>query len=136
LQEKLDLKDAGAFKAASALAGGVARRGETCGALTGAIMGICLVVGRESLEDTQQYQEAMVPAGEMYLKFKEEVGHTVCTEIHKLLYGKSYRLYEPEERRAFHKAGAHEPQGCPGVCSKAAKIAARIILDLKERLER
>ena len=136
MQERLDLKDAGAFKAASALAGGVARRGETCGALTGAIMGICQVVGRESIEDTEQYQEAMLPATEMYLKFKEEVGHTICAEIHKILYGRSYRLYEDEERVAFHEAGAHEPEGCPGVCSKAARIAARIILDLKERSQR
>lgn len=136
MQERLDLKDTGVFKAASALAGGVARRGETCGALTGAIMGICQVVGRESLEDKEQYLEAMVPAGKMYLKFKEEVGHTICAEIHKILYGRSYSLYDDEERVAFHEAGAHEPEGCPGVCSKAAKIAARIILDLKERLER
>jgi len=132
LQETLDLKDTGVFKAASALAGGVARRGETCGAVTGGIMGICQVVGRENIEDFEQYNKAMEPCYEMYLKFKEEVGHTLCAEIHKILYGRSYRLYDEEEREAFHEAGAHEPEGCPGVCSKAAKIAARIILDLKE----
>jgi C_GCAxxG_C_C family probable redox protein len=127
----LDLKDPGAFKAASALAGGIARRGETCGALLGGIMAICQIVGRESIEDTEQYRKAMVPATDMYLRFKEEVGHTMCAEIHKILYGKSFKLYEQEDYEAFLAAGGHEPQGCPGVCGKGAKIAARIILDLK-----
>jgi C_GCAxxG_C_C family probable redox protein len=131
LQEKLDLRDAGAFKAASALAGGIAGRGETCGALIGGIMAIGQVLGRESLEDREQFQKAMIPAGEMYLKFKEAVGHTLCAEIHKILFGRSFRLYEDEEKEAFVAAGGRGPNGCPGVGSKAAKIAANIILDLK-----
>jgi C_GCAxxG_C_C family probable redox protein len=135
LQEKLDLRDTGAFKAASALAGGIAGRGETCGALIGGIMAIGQVLGRESLEDREQFQKAMVPAGEMYLKFKEAVGHTLCAEIHKILFGRSFRLYEDEEKEAFVAAGGRGPDGCPRVGSKAAKIAATIILDLKAARE-
>jgi C_GCAxxG_C_C family probable redox protein len=131
LQEKLDLKDTGAFKAASALAGGIAGRGETCGALIGGLMAIGQVLGRESLEDIEQFRKAMIPATEMYLKFKETVGHTLCAEIHKILFGKSFKLYEEEDRKAFLTAGARGPEGCPGVGRKAAKIAASIILDLK-----
>lgn len=131
MQEKLDLKDDGVFKAASALAGGIAGRGETCGALIGGIMAIGQVLGRESLEDTEQFQKAMIPAGEMYVKFKETVGHALCAEIHKILFGKSFRLYEEEEKKAFVEAGGHGPNGCPVIVSKAAKIAACIILDLK-----
>jgi len=131
LQEKFDLKDGGVFKAASALSGGIAGRGETCGALIGGIMAIGQVLGRESLEDREQFQKAMVPAGEMYLNFKEAVGHTLCAEIHKILFGRSFRLYEEEEKKAFVAAGGRGPDGCPGVGSKAARIAASIILDLK-----
>lgn len=131
MQEKLDLRDVGAFKAASALAGGIAGRGETCGALIGGIMAIGQVFGRESLEDIEQFQKAMIPADDMYLKFKETVGHTLCTEIHKILYGRSFNLYEEEGKKAFLAAGGRGPKGCPGVGSLAAKIAARIILDLK-----
>ena len=94
-------------------------------------MAICQIVGRESIEDKEQYGKAMVPAGDMYLRFKEEIGHTICAEIHKILYDRVYKLYDEEERQAFHAAGGHEPDGCPGVCGKAAKIAASIILDLK-----
>lgn len=131
MQEKLDLEDVGAFKAASALAGGIAGRGETCGALIGGIVAIGQVFGRESLENIEQFQQAMILANDMYLKFKEAVGHTLCAEIHKILYGRSFKLYEEEGKKAFRAAGGRGPEGCPGVGSKAAKIAARIILDLK-----
>jgi hypothetical protein len=95
------------------------------------MMGICQLVGRESIEDKEQYAKAMVPSSEMYLRFKEEIGHTICAEIHKILYGRTYKLHDDKEREEFHAAGGHEPEGCPGVCGKAAKIAANIILDLK-----
>ncbi len=121
------------FKAASALAGGVARQGETCGALTGAIMGVCCVVGREKLEDKEQYRKAMGVAQRVYNAFREKIGHTLCWEIHKIRYGKVYRLFIPEEGKAFHDMGGHGRKGCPEVCGVAAKIAAEVILDIKEK---
>ena len=121
------------FKAGSALAGGVARRGETCGALTGAIMAISCLVGREKLEDGEQYRKAMVVAGQVYDQFKEQVGHTLCCEIHKIKYGKVYRLCIPEEGKAFHAMGGHGREGCPEVCGIAARIAAEVILDIQEK---
>jgi C_GCAxxG_C_C family probable redox protein len=120
------------FKAGSGLAGGVARHGETCGALTGAIMALSSVVGRERLEDIEQYRKAMELAGRIYTLFREKVGHTLCWEIHKIKYGKIYRLYIPEERDAFHEMGGHDRNGCPEVCGIAARIAADLILDLEK----
>lgn len=121
------------FKSASALAGGVARQGETCGALLGSIMAIGAVVGREKLNDKEQYQKAMGPAMEMYAKFKERVGHSLCQEIHRIRFGRVYRMDIPEEREAFHNMGGHDRKGCPEVCGIAAKIAAEIILRLQEK---
>ncbi len=120
------------FKAGSGLAGGVARRGETCGALTGAVMALSSVVGRERLEDIEQYRKAIEWAGRVYDLFNEKVGHTLCWEIHKIRYGKIYRLYIPEERDAFHEMGGHGRKGCPEVCGVAARIVADLILDLKK----
>ena len=120
------------FKAGSALAGGVARSGETCGALTGAMMGVCCVVGREKLEDRAQYGKAMEAAGRLYDSFRKEIGHSICQEIHKIRYGKVYSLRNPKEREAFHNEGGHGPKGCPEVCGVAARIAAEIILDAKK----
>jgi C_GCAxxG_C_C family probable redox protein len=133
LQEKLNVGSKEVFKAGSALAGGVARRGETCGALTGAIMGVCSVVGRERLEDREQYGKAMEEAGRVCNRFNEKIGHTICEQIHKIRYGKVYRLIRPEEREAFHRDGGHSRKGCPEVCGVAARIAAEVILNIKEK---
>lgn len=120
--------------AGSSLAGGVARHGETCGALTGAIMAIGLVAGRKKIEDVDAYQSCMKLAYEVRDKFIKSVGHTLCAEIQKIILGRSYRLYDDEERQIFHDDGGHDRAGCPGVCGKAAKIAGEIILRERQRL--
>ena len=132
MQEKLGVGSHDVFKAGSALAGGVARQGETCGALTGAIMGVCCLVGRERLEDREQYQKAMEECGKVVHRFKEKIGHSLCAEIHRIRYGKVYHLHIPEERKAFHDDGGHLRTGCPEVCGVAARIAGDIILDIQE----
>lgn len=136
MQEKLGIGGTDVFKAGSALAGGVARQGETCGALIGAIMAIGCLVGRERLPDIDQYGKAMEPAIDIYKRFKEKNGHTLCHEIHKIRYGRVYRLSIPEERQAFHDMGGHGRTGCPEVCGIAAEIAASIIMDIKSQQTR
>ena len=131
LQDKLAVGSKELFKAGTTLIGGVAGRGETCGALTGALLAVGSLVGRERLEDRDQVRNAMVPATQVYLRFQEEVGHTICQEIHKLLYGRVYRLYIPEEREALHSLGGERGLGCAKVCGIAARIAADVILDIK-----
>ncbi len=133
LQATLGGIDDRVFKAGSCLAGGVVRRGETCGALTGGLLAIGSEVGRERLEDVPQLRESIATGTAMYLRFQEAVGHTQCAEIHRLKFGRWYRLYEPEELKAFHEAGGHGEQGCPVVCAEAARIAADIILGLRHR---
>jgi C_GCAxxG_C_C family probable redox protein len=133
LQEKLEIGNETSFMAGSALAGGVARHGETCGALTGAIMAVGMVAGRKRIEDVDAYQSCMEIALEVREKFLERVGHTLCAEIHKILLGRTYRLYDDEDRQRFHDDGGHERTGCPGVCGKAAGLAAEIILREREK---
>jgi C_GCAxxG_C_C family probable redox protein len=133
LQEKLNVGSKDVFKAGSALAAGVAKRGETCGALTGAIMAIGSLVGREKFEDKEQLQISMEVADRVYVRFREKVGHTLCSEIHKIRYGRVYRLFIPEEGEAFHNMGGHSRKGCPEVCGIAARIAAEIILGIKRK---
>ena len=132
LQATLGVGDGMVFKAGSAIAGGVASQGETCGALTGAIMAIGCVIGRERLEDVAQYRRAKPVAIEMYRRFREAIGHSLCAEIHKIRFGRAYRLDDPEEVTAFHAAGGHSRSGCPDVCGIAASTAADIILRLRE----
>ena len=84
------------------------------------------------MEDKEQLQISMEVADQIYVLFREKVGHTLCSEIHKIRYGRAYRLYVPEESEAFHHMGGHSREGCPEVCGIAARIAAEVIFDLKK----
>jgi C_GCAxxG_C_C family probable redox protein len=130
LQTHLHLGDGEALRASTALAGGVARMGESCGALTGGIMAIGLVLGRGELEDIRAYRDTMEASYEMFNRFKEEIGGTMCSEIQKKLFGRSFDFKKTEEAEEWYKAGGLER--CPMVCAIAARIAADIILTQKE----
>ena len=126
IQSHLHFGDGEATKASTALAGGVARMGESCGALTGGIMAIGLALGSDELEDVQAYRNAMASAKKMYDEFKDELGNTLCYEIQKGLFGRSYDFKVEEEAEEWCRAGGLEK--CPMVCAIAARIAADIIL--------
>jgi C_GCAxxG_C_C family probable redox protein len=131
LQATLGGIEPGVFKAGTCLSGGVVGRGETCGALTGGMLAIGAAVGRERLEDVPQLRRARAIATELYLRFGEAVGHTFCAEIHRIKFGRAYRLYDPDELKAFESAGGHSATGCPDVCRTAARITADILLRVR-----
>lgn len=126
LQCHLHLEDGGALKASTALAGGIARMGESCGALIGGMMAIGLVQGKEELDDIQAYRDTMAASHELYHRFKREVGGTMCSEIQKGLFGRNFDFNNDEEAEEWLKAGGLEK--CPLVCGIAARMAADIIL--------
>jgi C_GCAxxG_C_C family probable redox protein len=140
LQEGLSIGNMESFKAATVLSGGVARMGETCGALLGALMGLGLVSGREEIEDTPRYVQAMGLASEICDRFQrrleEEFGFeepldsTLCSEIQTRIYGRSFDLRDPEDREAFLEAGGHSDEGCYKVCGIGAEVAANRLLEL------
>jgi C_GCAxxG_C_C family probable redox protein len=130
LQQGLGVGSQDSFKAATALAGGIARMGSTSGALVGGLMGISLAFGREVLEDSttsQGYARAMELGGELCRRFEREFGSTQCRDIQKSLFGRSFDLRDPREREEFRKAGGYEK--CPNVAGKAAELAATVILE-------
>lgn len=140
LQEAFNIGDAESFKAATVLSGGVARRGETCGALLGGLMALGLVAGRSDIKDTQAYRDAMTPANEIIDEFKqtleqefsftEPLDSTICADIQTRIYGRSFNLRNPVENKAFLDAGGHGDMGCPKVCAVAAKVTALKLMQL------
>lgn len=138
LQEEFSLGDLQSFKAATVLAGGVARRGETCGALLGALMALGLAIGRERMEDTEQYRQAMVPAQEVSQRFQQELRAqfglsspletTLCREVQAKIYGRAFNMSDPADLQAFLAAGGHSAQGCPKVCAVAAQVAGEELI--------
>jgi C_GCAxxG_C_C family probable redox protein len=133
VQSYLHLGDGGALKASTALAAGVARMGESCGALVGAVMAIGLALGSEEPEDTQAYRNTMEAAAEMYNRFKGETGSCLCFEIQKGLFGRSFDFKRDEEAEEWYRTAGLEK--CPMVCAISARIAADIILTHLESRE-
>jgi C_GCAxxG_C_C family probable redox protein len=140
LQEEFEIGDKKSFKAATVLSGGIVRRGETCGALIGALMALGLVIGREEIENTEQYRNAMKPATEICerfmgalrveFEFDKELKSTLCEEIQEKIYGRAFDLTDEKEYLEFLNAGGHSDQGCPKICGIASQIVAEKIFDL------
>jgi C_GCAxxG_C_C family probable redox protein len=143
LQEELGIGDHESFKAATVLSGGVARHGETCGALLGGLMALGLVAGREDIRDTATYAAAMVPAEQIIKEFKrrlqaefgfkEPLDTTICWDIQKRIYGRSFNLNDPKDYKDFLAMGGHGDQGCPKVCAVAAEVTAEKLIDLTKK---
>lgn len=140
LQEEFNAGCLESFKAATALSGGVARYGETCGALLGALMFLGIIYGREKIEDYETYIKAVELSGsvrekfirelEEEFKFKRKLKTTLCRDIQERIFGRSFNLRDPKEYQAFINSGAHSRKGCVKVCGIAAKIAAEKALEI------
>jgi C_GCAxxG_C_C family probable redox protein len=139
LQEGFGVGDSESFKAATVLSGGVARRGETCGAILGGLMALGLVNGRDDIRKYEEYAAAMKVADEICddfteklqeeFGFSEKLDSCLCSEIQRRIYGQSYILKYPEQRDAFLKAGGHGDQGCYKVCGIAAEVTAKKLME-------
>jgi len=142
IQEEFSIGNKESLKAATALAGGVARQGETCGALIGAIMALGLVIGREKIENIEQYYRTVEYGIELCKRFKAELKRQLgfsqelksasCREIQERVFGKSFNLADREDYQAYLDACAKNPAGSPMVQAVGAQVAAEIILELKQ----
>jgi C_GCAxxG_C_C family probable redox protein len=104
-------------KVATAFCSGMARTCGTCGALTGAMMGVSLALGRATAgESVQPVYEA---TQKLVLEFEKEFGARGCSDLLGCDLGTT------EGQRRFQEEKLHER--CARYTSKAAEIAARII---------
>ena len=70
-----------ALKIASPFGGGMARRGETCGAVTGAFMVIGLKCGAADTEDKEKKEKTYDLVNEFANRFKSRNGSIMCREL-------------------------------------------------------
>jgi len=118
------------LRASTCLAGGVVRRGHVCGALTGGLMMIGFLTGRDDLEMFPQYQRAMEYGNRLYRKFLNEYGTVSCSDIQKLQFGRTYDLQDPDDREQLHKRMAETGAGCQSVTSAGARMTAEIMVEI------
>jgi C_GCAxxG_C_C family probable redox protein len=118
------------FKSSTALSAGVARKGETCGALIGAVMAIGLEMGTETLHDFDGYVSTMRSASFVFDSFKERYGTVNCSEIQEQLFGRKIDFFKDEDAEWWYRNDGLDK--CPGVCSVAARLAAEELFRFRE----
>ncbi len=126
LRAVFELGNASLVKALTPLPG-IAERGETCGAVTGCLLALGLVYGRDRLEDWAGWRACLVPARAFCQRFESEMGSTMCGDIVEKLFGQRYNLADPADLAKFQRVGPTAK--CGGVVRKAVRIAAGLILD-------
>jgi C_GCAxxG_C_C family probable redox protein len=109
-------------KVATAFCSGMARTGGTCGALTGAIMGVSLVLGRSTAKDS--VQPSYTATRQLIQSFEKEFGSRDCQA---LLGGCD--LNTPEGQAMFKDQELG--QRCIQFTGRAAEIAAHVIVESK-----
>ncbi len=118
--ELLGLDRVTALKTASPFGAGIARTGETCGAVTGALMLIGLKEGKYLTEDEESKEKCYRICQEFMGKFKEIYGSVLCREI------LSCDL-STENGQKFAKEHNLTRALCPGFVRDAAKIVEQLL---------
>ena len=136
LQRNLNLGDGEAFKAASAVGGGIGGMREACGALMGAVMAIGLAYGRRKFEtgkvslEQPDSVEAKLRASRFCERFKEEFGGLRCNDVRASVREPSFNgsaVYSYNTVEAFE-----DHAKCGDVTGPTARLAAEIILQPTE----
>jgi len=109
-------------KIATAFCSGMARTSGPCGALSGALMAIGLILGRSSA--SQSIQDCYTPAQKLIREFEQEFGTRNCSDL------LGCDLGTPEGQAAFRERSLHEHRR--RYTGKAAEMAARIITEARE----
>jgi C_GCAxxG_C_C family probable redox protein len=128
MQDHMKVGDEATFRSASALAGGVALMGDSCGALIAGMMALGLVFGREKIEDFPRLASSFVPARTLYARFREEFGSCLCRDVMTTQLGRFYDL--ATEYQQFQEAGGYDR--CSRVAAKTARMAAELILAARD----
>ena len=104
---------------ATGFCSGIARTRGMCGAVTGGIMALGIIYGRDNAE--QSYKIVYKKVQHFLKAFEEEYGATNCFELIGFDLGKE------EERKAFYEQGLIEK--CSQFTGKAASLVAELIND-------
>ncbi|MFC2163874.1 C-GCAxxG-C-C family protein [Acidobacteriota bacterium] len=108
-----------ALKISQSFGGGMAHRGETCGAVTGALMVIGLQYGRTKSDDDAAKEQTYATVHEFIKRFKTKYDSIVCKEILGYDVSKDEEFKQAQEEEVFQS-----------ICPKLVQSAAEICEDL------
>lgn len=107
--------------------GGIAGKGETCGALSGSLLAMGFLIDSNA-KLKRQPDSAMQLGAVFFDRFEKRFGSTHCREIVKRQYGRYFDFSKPEETKAF-LAEEQKNSRCLEVVTTAVRLASEIILE-------
>jgi len=117
------------FQSATGLAGGVARTGNACGALTGGVMALSCYWGRpysDFADPDKRRVRTFSMSKKLADRFQETYGSHNCGKIQEKIMGRSYNLGDPKDFEQFVKDGGHDDK-CNSVCANSARWVLEIL---------
>ncbi|NOR14823.1 MAG: hypothetical protein GQ544_03880 [Candidatus Aminicenantes bacterium] len=118
--ESLGLKKELALKIAQPFGGGIAQRGETCGAVAGAYLVIGLKYGRTRPDDSAAKEKTYELVHEFIRRFQATHGSIVCKEL------LGHDLSTPEGHDRAAEAGLFDSL-CPNLVKSAATLLEELL---------
>ncbi len=118
--EQFDLKQELALRIAGAFGGGMGRMGETCGAVTGAIMVLGMKFGSTTAGDLKARENAYAVVREFVHRFKGRNVSTLCREL------LDCDISTPEGMKRAKEEGLIK-QTCPKFVKDAAEILDQLL---------
>lgn len=138
LQQEFNLKEGMVLKALEAMPG-IAFRGDTCGAVLGALATLGVSPSRDKLNELESFRSLARQANALCDAFEKEFGSLMCSRVHPELLGKNMNwadiLLDPEPKRLqeLFQTSALMAKKCRIPTGKAARFAAEILLEEKSR---
>jgi hypothetical protein len=119
------------IRASSSLCGGAGASSGSCGTYTCGLLAVGLkynVPLDEEYADPSKFginEQKFIGFRDLFLK---EMGTTLCPEIHKQIYGRSYIYTNPEDAAEYFKIADHNVK-CADVVEKATRLCAAYLLE-------
>ncbi len=127
LNEQFNFKADQVLPALLPFAGGVAAKGETCGAVVGSLSAIGLFFESMNQSGKKMPGSSIRFGGLFFDRFQKEFGSTRCNDVVKHQYGRHFDFNKPEEQKLFLEESQKSGK-CLEVVKKAVLIAGDIIL--------
>ena len=132
------------MKAATGFAGGIGRNGSVCGGYTGGVLALGMLYGRdvetmkcadpeERMNRSHQIEGQLTDLVKLLTdKFNAEYGSTICNDIERKLFGRSFDKWNPEDRKEKDRLGGYKEK-CPSVVGNAVRWIAELIMEKQDK---
>lgn len=119
------------IRASLSLCGGAGASSGSCGTYTCGLLAIglrCNVPLEEELENPEKQGIGAEKFMEFRDRFLQEMGSTLCPELQKQVFGRSYIFTDPQDAEAYWKITDHNEK-CAVIVERATRVAAEMLLD-------